>query len=143
MRRAQNGHLNNRLASEVVTPPWRLNIGLSSALIATHLVALEWLPQLNIPTWALLFAMWFVGIVTTPVWALIHEAAHGSLHPWPRANLLAARALSTMFGAPFRALRFARTCVITVTAARAGGGKKFMTPRDKDALQHGCITTYE
>lgn len=96
-------HANHAVAA----PPWRLNFGLTSAFVSMHLIALTLLPAIHVSTPILWVVCVSIGLSTTPMWALIHEAIHGLLLPQPGANALAGRALAIMFGAPFRALRFA------------------------------------
>lgn len=86
--------------------PLRLNLALAAALGAINLLALVALPLWLLPRdpawgWLLL-----VPVLTTPtLWALIHEAIHGTLTPDPRWNDRLGRALSALFGAPFQVLR--------------------------------------
>lgn len=51
-------------------------------------------------TTALLFI-----VVTPSLWALIHEAFHGLLHPSPPINAFVGRTLAIVFGAPYAVLR--------------------------------------
>ncbi len=46
------------------------------------------------------------ALLTCSHWALMHEAIHGLLHPHPRLNRLAGRALAIAGGSSFRLLRF-------------------------------------
>lgn len=86
--------------------PARLNLGLAAGLVAIHGLALAVLPLLLLPrdpAWGWLLAL---PVLATPtLWALVHEAIHGSLHPDRRVNDRAGRLLAGLFGAPFQLLR--------------------------------------
>lgn len=83
------------------------NATLAAGLAAVNLIQLAALPALLLPVsphWGWLLAP--IVLTTPALWALIHEAVHGLLHPRAAANLAFGRGLSILFGAPFRALRF-------------------------------------
>ena len=67
-------------------PPWRLNIGLTLAFVIAHLIALIFLPTVDGGIRISIAMLICLGVATTPMWALIHEAIHGVLLPKPRAN---------------------------------------------------------
>jgi len=86
--------------------PVALNLAIAAALAAANLAMLAavplWLLPLS-PLWGLAL---LVPVLATPtLWALIHEAIHGGLHPDRLWNDRLGRALACLFGAPFQALR--------------------------------------
>lgn len=86
-------------------PPARLNLALGGGLVGLHLFALLAAPLL--PPVCAIVALAAIALLTPTLWALVHEAIHGLLFPRPAANRAGGRALAIVFGAPFRALRFA------------------------------------
>lgn len=86
-------------------PPARLNLLLGGGLVGLHLFALLLAPTL-VPICAIV-SLAAAALLTPTLWALMHEAIHGLLFRAPAANRAGGRALAIVFGAPFRALRFA------------------------------------
>jgi fatty acid desaturase len=86
--------------------PVRLNLVLAGGLIALHAVALVALPLVLLPRsplWGLLLVL---PVLATPaLWALVHEAIHGSLHPVRARNDRLGRWLAGVFGTPFQLVR--------------------------------------
>jgi fatty acid desaturase len=88
-------------------PSSRTNLALASVLVSLHLAALIVAPVLQAT------AAWSLGLLAAAalssptLWSLLHEGIHGLLFRSARANRIASRALAIVFGAPFRALRFA------------------------------------
>ena len=85
---------------------FRFNLALAAALALVNLHKLFVLPLWLLPqspAWALTLLP--LGLLDLTLWALIHEAVHGLLHPSRRVNELAGRALACLFGAPFELLR--------------------------------------
>jgi fatty acid desaturase len=85
--------------------PVRLNIAIAAGLIALNgamLVLLLSLLRAD-PSWGWLLVL--PVALTTTLWAVIHEAIHGGLHPDRRWNDRLGRALSIVFGSPFQLLR--------------------------------------
>lgn len=85
--------------------PTALNVFLASFYALVNLFQFVILPSWLLPTdirwgWALLP----LALLTNPFWSLIHEAIHDLLHPNRRINAFIGRALSVMFGSPFRIL---------------------------------------
>lgn len=96
----------DRAASPSAPAPVRLNLVLAAALTAAHLVPPVALPLWLLPrdpAWGWLLAV--PALLTPTLWALIHEAVHGSLHPDRAVNDRLGRWLSVLFGAPFQVLR--------------------------------------
>jgi fatty acid desaturase len=88
--------------------PTRINASLAALVVVLHLLALLVLPALRGVPNGVLFAVTAVAALGSPThWALIHEAIHGVLLPGRSANEHLARVLAILFGAPFRAVRFA------------------------------------
>ncbi|MBK1702211.1 fatty acid desaturase [Thiococcus pfennigii] len=82
-----------------------LNLALSGGFLASGVALILLLPALadRQPVWGLL---WIPFVIVTPtLWALIHEAIHGSLHPVRRWNDGLGRALGILFGSPLAILR--------------------------------------
>lgn len=88
--------------------PLHLNLLLSVALVALHLLTLFALPLLLLPlhpAWLLLLVL--PALLSPTLWSLIHESIHGLLHPRRALNDAFGRLLAICFGAPLRPLRFA------------------------------------
>jgi fatty acid desaturase len=86
--------------------PRLVNISLAGAYIAVNLYQFFVLPLWLLPLdyrWAWTLAP--LAILNNPLWSLIHEAIHDLFHPLRRANIVFGRALSILFGSPFRILR--------------------------------------
>ena len=85
--------------------PVRLNVAIALALIAANglmfLVVPLLLPVSAAWGWLLLIPT----VLTTPLWSMIHEAVHSSLHPDRRWNDRLGRVLAGVFGSPFQILR--------------------------------------
>ena len=84
-----------------------LNLTLFIGFVLLHLLVLYVLPisgtnQAWFPGISLLVLL---ALITTPMWALAHEAIHSQLHPSKRFNQYAGRLLCIFFGSPFRLLR--------------------------------------
>ncbi|GAB4187418.1 MAG: hypothetical protein Tsb002_12730 [Wenzhouxiangellaceae bacterium] len=86
--------------------PWRLNALLSLIFSALHLCTLWLLPLGWLPEYASPVLLVLMVLITTPLWALIHEAIHGHWHQRPLLNRLGGRWLGIIFGSPFRLLRY-------------------------------------
>ncbi len=88
--------------------PAALNLVLAVMLIAANLTLLLVMPALLESTSPLLLlpAYLLLILATVPHWATLHEAIHGRLLPWPRANEALGRLLAILFGAPYAVLRF-------------------------------------
>ena len=88
--------------------PTRTNLALAAAIVVANVGALIVLPALGPRAIVATIAAAAMAAIASPThWALIHEAIHGVLLPDRRANDALARALSILFGVPFRAVRFA------------------------------------
>lgn len=87
--------------------PLRLNLVLGSALLGLNLFVLIALPLLHAPLAWTAAALAVVALLSPTLWALVHEAIHGLLHPQRRWNHLGGRVLAVAFGSPLRAMRFA------------------------------------
>lgn len=88
------------------TAPTALNLILAAGYVALNLFQFLLLPIVLLPLspwWGL--ALIPIAFLNNPFWSLIHEAIHDLLHPSQRMNALVGRALSIVFGAPFRVLR--------------------------------------
>lgn len=83
-----------------------LNMALASFHAAAHGFQFFILPMWLLPrspSWG-----WIVlplALLNNPYWSLLHEAIHDLFHPARSINALFGRALSILFGAPFRVLR--------------------------------------
>ncbi|HUO45034.1 MAG TPA: fatty acid desaturase [Burkholderiales bacterium] len=87
--------------------PDRFNILLALCFVAAGAWQLVLLPLLLLPRngmWGLTLIP--LALLTNTLWALIHEAIHGSLHSSRRVNAGLGRALAIVFGAPFALLRW-------------------------------------
>jgi fatty acid desaturase len=85
--------------------PIRLNLAIAGGLIAANLLQLLAAPLLlaQSPLWGWLLV---VPVALTPaLWAMVHEAVHGGLHPDRMWNDRIGRVLAGLFGAPFQILR--------------------------------------
>jgi fatty acid desaturase len=85
----------------------RLNLTLTTTLIAMHGVVFFALPTLARDRPALHALILVPAVLSNLLWALIHEGIHGLIDSRPAVNNALARALSIVFGAPFAPLRFA------------------------------------
>jgi fatty acid desaturase len=87
--------------------PTTHNLALASFIACANVGALLVAPLFHgIPSVAIALAT--IAAFASPThWALIHEAIHGLLLPGRAANERLARTLAILFGAPFRAVRFA------------------------------------
>ncbi len=99
--------LGRRSESGRVAPGHMLNGALASVLVAAVAFSLFILPRWPMAAnprfgWLLLPML----ALTSTHWALLHEAIHGLLHPYPLVNRLAGRALALAGGSSFRVLRF-------------------------------------
>lgn len=85
--------------------PVTINLALALALALVHVAVLVLVPLglLTGPAAALVLVA--AALLSTPMWALIHECIHGLGHPARAINLALGRALSIVHGAPFRLLR--------------------------------------
>ena len=86
--------------------PIAVNISLAVCYTAIHLYQFFVLPMWLLPLdgrWA--WTLLALAVLNNPFWSLIHEAIHDLLHPKRQTNLVLGRALSIMFGSPFRILR--------------------------------------
>jgi fatty acid desaturase len=86
--------------------PRRVNITLAGVYAAVHTYQFFVLPLWLLPLdyrWAWTLAP--LAFLNNPFWSLIHEAIHDLFHPRRRTNIVFGRALSVMFGSPFRILR--------------------------------------
>lgn len=82
------------------------NLALASFIACANASALLVAPLFHAPAVAVALAT--IAAFASPThWALIHEAIHGLLLPGRIANERLARVLTILFGAPFRAVRFA------------------------------------
>ena len=82
------------------------NVALASFIACANASALLVAPLFHSPAVAVALAT--IAAFASPThWALIHEAIHGLLLPGRVANERLARVLAILFGAPFRAVRFA------------------------------------
>lgn len=86
--------------------PRRVNLALTAALGAAETVRMFILPVLawQDARWGL--ALVPLTLATPALWALLHEAFHGILHPLPPVNDACGRGLAVLYGSPFRLLRF-------------------------------------
>lgn len=87
--------------------PVRMNATLASVLLGLHLFVLFALPILHAPLVVVGTALGVVALLSPMLWALVHEAIHGLLHPQRRWNQVGGRVLAIAFGVPLRAVRFA------------------------------------
>jgi fatty acid desaturase len=87
--------------------PTTRNLALATFIVGANIGVLLVAPLLHrVPAVALILAT--IAALASPThWALIHEAIHGLLLPGRAANERLARVLAILFGAPFRAVRFA------------------------------------
>jgi fatty acid desaturase len=86
--------------------PRLVNISLAGAYTAVNIYQFFVLPLWLLPLdygWA--WTLVPLAFLNNPYWSLIHEAIHDLFHPARRTNMLFGRALSVMFGSPFRILR--------------------------------------
>lgn len=86
--------------------PTSLNLWLAIGHTAINLyqffILPWWLLRLDVGwAWTLLP----IAFLSNPYWSLIHEAIHDLFHPSCEVNLRFGRALSILFGSPFRILR--------------------------------------
>jgi fatty acid desaturase len=87
--------------------PTTHNLALASFIACANIGALLIAPLLHgIPAVAIALAT-IAAFMSPTHWALIHEAIHGLLLPGRVSNERLARLLAILFGAPFRAVRFA------------------------------------
>lgn len=100
---------NNKTNSKNEKPSIRANFNLILLLsfLVLHLIVLFLLPLTGLnQTWLAGFGLLaLLALVTTPMWALAHEAIHGQLHPNKALNQKFGRLLCVFFGSPFRLLR--------------------------------------
>jgi len=87
--------------------PARHNLALASAIAGVNIGALLVAPLFHVSAAAALTLATIAALASPTHWALIHEAIHGLLLPGRIANERLARVLAILFGAPFRAVRFA------------------------------------
>jgi fatty acid desaturase len=93
------------MAATARVVPTRLNLAIFGGLAAANLLMLAATPLLlpRSAWWALLA---LPAVLLTPtLWATIHEAIHGVLHPSKAWNDRLGRVLGGLFGAPFQLLR--------------------------------------
>jgi fatty acid desaturase len=85
--------------------PAGINIGLAIVYLALdvgqYFVLPAWLPTHFRWAWVLLP----IALLNNSYWSLLHEAIHDLFYPNTRVNMIFGRALSVMFGSPFRVLR--------------------------------------
>jgi fatty acid desaturase len=95
-----------KLESSRADIPARLNLFLGCGYILLNVYQFIILPSCLLPLdvrWALTLVP--LALLNNPFWSLIHEAIHDMFHPRQRLNLVWGRALSIIFGSPFRVLR--------------------------------------
>lgn len=97
-------------AATVERPAGGIPVALNGVLAVFHaalnlyqffILPLSLLPRDRSWAWTLVP----LALLTNPFWSLIHEAIHDLFHPARPVNGAAGRALSILFGAPFRILR--------------------------------------
>jgi fatty acid desaturase len=86
--------------------PWRLNLTIAAAAGSGALASL-WTASHATSVWTVVAAAIAFAILNNTVFALMHEAVHGLLHPHRRANEWLGRALAAFFPT---SLLFHRTC---------------------------------
>lgn len=92
--------------SEIISIPTTLNLIWAAAHGFVFAYQFFILPALLLPrssrwTWTLLP----LALLNNPLWSLMHEAVHGSLHPVRLINQFLGRLLGIFFAGPFRVLR--------------------------------------
>ena len=85
--------------------PVTINLTLALMLAVVHGVVLVAVPLGLVTGPAAALALVAAALVSTPMWALIHECIHGLGHPVRTINLGLGRGLAIFYGAPFRLLR--------------------------------------
>lgn len=83
-----------------------LNIGLAVFFAALNVGQFFLLPMFFLARdlrWAWILLP--IALLNNPYWSLLHECIHDLFYPGSRVNLFFGRALSIMFGSPFRILR--------------------------------------
>ncbi len=98
--------LASQAAANVNRIPGGMNVGLAITYGALNLGQYFILPACLLPShlhWAWLLAP--IALLNNPYWSLLHEAIHDLFYPDGRVNMFFGRALSVMFGSPFRILR--------------------------------------
>jgi fatty acid desaturase len=86
--------------------PTTVNISLAICHAAINLYQFFILPWWLLPSdhrWA--WTLLPLAVLSNPFWSLIHEAIHDLFHSNRKVNATFGRALSVMFGSPFRILR--------------------------------------
>ena len=89
------------------TLPEKTNLALGTGLVTVHLFQYVVLPLYLLPQswwWGVLLLP--LGLLTPPMWALMHEAVHGVLLHGQARNDAAGRLLFILFGSPLYFLRF-------------------------------------
>jgi fatty acid desaturase len=87
--------------------PEKTNLALAAGFATVQLFQYFGLPLLLLPRspwWGLLLVP--IGLLTPPMWALMHEAVHGILLRGGARNDAAGRGLFILFGSPLHLLRF-------------------------------------
>lgn len=84
--------------------PWRLNLTIVAAQLATAIV-IFWLASITTAWWQLALLCLSFAIVGNSIYATLHEAEHGMLVPWRRVNDALGVVLALFFPAPFHLLR--------------------------------------
>lgn len=86
--------------------PGGINVGLAITYGALNAVQYFILPACLLPRhfyWAWMLVP--IALLNNSYWSLLHEAIHDLFHSNSRVNMFFGRALSLMFGSPFRILR--------------------------------------
>jgi fatty acid desaturase len=86
--------------------PIAANISLAIGYTVINLYQFFILPLWLLPAdhrWA--WSLLPLALLNNPFWSLIHESIHDLFHPRRKINLIFGRALSVLFGSPFRILR--------------------------------------
>ena len=98
--------LKSQAAANVNRIPGGVNLGLAITYAALHVGQYFILPACLFPShfhWAWILVP--IALLNNPYWSLLHEAIHDLFYPDSRVNMFFGRALSVMFGSPFRILR--------------------------------------
>ncbi len=127
-------------ASTLSRIPTAHNLALASLIACANLGALLIAPFFHgIPAAALVLAT-LAALASPTHWALIHEAIHGLLLPGRVANERLARVLAILFGAPFRAVRFAHLRHHRYNRSVAGREEVYDPALQSRVAAFACIT---
>lgn len=85
----------------------RVNVTLTLLILAAFLLQLVALPSMTGHLPITVAVLLFLGPLNNTLWALVHEAIHGNLHPAPSVNLWLGRALACCLGTSFSQVRIA------------------------------------